>query len=1095
MQRYVRVALTLGIVMFVAGAAQAQINARLLRQPDVSATQIAFVYGGDIWIVAKEGGVAVRLSTPTGEESFPRFSPDGSLIGFTGNYDGNEDIYVIPVGGGEPVRVTHHPDEDRMLGWYPDGEAILFATGMSSEKERFSKLYRVSRNGGLPEVLPVPYGEFGAISPDGTTLAYMPLSREFRTWKRYRGGTAPEIWLFGLTDFKARNVTQNDANDSQPMWHGSTLYFLSDRGANLRANIWALDVNTGEVRQVTFFEEFDVHFPAIGPADMVFENGGRLYVMDLATETSKAVEIQVITDRASLRPRPVNVGKDVASGAISPSGKQAVLEARGEVFTLPAEHGVVRNLTRTSGIAERHPEWSPDGKSIAYFSDRSGEYELVIRPADGSGGEQVLTSLGAGYRYTPMWSPDSSKIVFIDNLQVIHLLDVATRKVTEIDHGRWMTQGPLARFSVSWSSDSRWIAYSRGLDNRQSAVFLYDTVAAESHQVTAGFVDCSGPVFDPEGKYLYYLSDRSFQPSYSAFDPTWIYANPTNLVAVPLRKDVASPLAPRNDVEGADAGDADQAEKKEENKASGDADSKTGKGSDTAQKKEPVVIDLEGFEARAVVLPPDAGNYSDLAAVKGKLLYSRHPRTGSDGESSPLLYWDLEDREEKTILDNADGFEVSADGKKLLVVAGGSFAIIDVAAAQKMDKPLATGSMEMTLVPPEEWRQIFTEAWRLERDFFYDPNMHGVDWPLMRDRYGALLDDVVSRWDLNFLIGELIGELNTSHSYRGGGDTEKAASRGVGLLGVDWELADGAYRIKRIITAAPWDTETRSPLAEPGVDVAEGDWVLAVNGVPIDVTRDPWAAFEGLAATTVVLTVNDKPTMAGAREVLIETLSSEARLRNLAWIESNRKTVEEATNGRVGYVYVPSTGIDGQTELYRMFRAQYHMDGLIVDERFNNGGQIPDRFVELLNRPLYNFWAVRSGIDPQTPAISHTGPTAMLINAWSGSGGDAFPYYFRAAGLGPLIGTRTWGGLIGYSGCPALIDGGRLTVPTFSFYNLDGVWDVEGHGVDPDIEVVDDPSLMVDGGDPQLERAIDEVMKALELHPPLRPKRPPYPVR
>ncbi len=1048
------------------------------------------MYGGDIWIVAKEGGVAQRLSTPAGEESFPRFSPDGTRIGFTGNYDGNQDIYVIPVGGGVPTRVTHHPDPDRMLGWYPEGDSILFATQMTSEKRRFSKLYRVSPDGGLPEVLPIPYGEFGSISPDGSTLAYMPLSRDFRTWKRYRGGTAPDIWLFGLTDFQARNITRDDANDSQPMWHGSTLYFLSDRGDAMRANIWALDVTTGDERQVTFFEEFDAHFPAIGPHDMVFENGGRLYVMDLETEKAEVVDVKVVTDRASLRPRPVNVGQQVASGGISPSGKQAVLEARGEVFTLPAEHGVVRNLTRSSGVAERHPEWSPDGKTIAYFSDRSGEYELTIRPADGSGGEEVLTSLGAGYRYTPMWSPDSSKIVFIDNLQVIHLLDVSTRMITEIDHGRWMTHPYLDNFSVSWSSDSRWFAYARGIGNRQNAIFLYDTASRENHQVTAGFVDCSGPVFDPGGDYLYFLSDRSFSPSYSGFnDSTWIYANPTNLVAVPLRGDVPSPLAPRNDVETPDSDD--DAEKSDDGK-----DDAKAEGADkAAEKKKPVNIDLEGFEARAVVLPPAAGNYSDLAAVAGKLLYSRYPRTGSDDESTALLYWDLEEREEKTILDNVDGYSLSANGKKLLVVAGGTFAIVDVAAGQKMDKNLAISSMEMMLAPPEEWRQIFTEAWRLERDYFYDPNMHGVDWEGMQVRYGALLDDVVSRWDLNFIIGELIGELNTSHSYRGGGDAEKAASRGVGLLGVDWELVDGAYRIKNILTAAPWDAENRSPLAESGIDVAEGDWVLAVNGVPLDVTLDPWASFEGLADATVILTVNNKPTTDGAREVLVETLSSEARLRNLAWIEANRQKVEAATDGRVGYVYVPSTGRGGQTELYRMFRAQFHKDGLIVDERFNNGGQIPDRFVELLNRPLYNFWAVRSGDDWQTPMIAHSGPMAMLINAWSGSGGDAFPYYFRAAGLGPLIGTRTWGGLIGYSGFPALIDGGRLTVPTFSFYNLEGEWDVENHGVDPDIEVVDDPSLMVDGADPQLQRAIAEVLKALETDPPLRPDRPPYPVR
>ena len=1077
------------LLLLAAVSVDAEIDARLLRQPDVSATQIAFVYAGDIWVVAKEGGVAQRLSTPAGEESFPRFSPDGSKIGFTGNYDGNSDVFVIPVGGGVPARLTHHPDTDRMLGWYPDGQSILYSTPMTSEKQRFNKLYRVPVTGGLPAVLPVPYGEFGAISPDGDTLAYMKLSRDFRTWKRYRGGTAPEIWLFGLSDHEARNLTQNGANDGQPMWHGSTLYFLSDRDGNMRSNIWAHDLATGEERQITFFEDFDIHFPAIGPDDMVFENGGRIYVMDLETEKAEAVDVQVVTDRASLRPRPVTVGEQIVGGDISPSGKRAVLEARGEVFTLPAEHGVVRNLTRTSGFAERHPAWSPDGKHIAYFSDRSGEYELTIRAADGSGDEATQTHLGPGYRYSPMWSPDSGKIVFIDNMQVIQLFDVATKKVTEIDRGLWMTHPGLANFSVSWSSDSRWIAYSRGLDNQQSAVFLYDTTASERHQATFGFVDCSNPVFDPEGKYLYYLSDRSFQPSYSAFEPTWIYANATNLMAVSLRKDVPSPLAPRNDVEGVNGGE-------DEKKEDGEGDDKDIKDADEAkEKKKPVLIDLEDFEARAVVLPPDAGNYSDLAAVKGKVIYQRHPRTGSGDESSSLVFWDLEEREEETILDNADGYALSADGKKLLVAAGDKFAIVDVSAKQKMDKALATSSMETTVVPPEEWRQLFNDAWRLERDFFYDPNMHGVDWQLMREHYGAMLGDVISRWDLNFVIGELIGEINTSHSYRGGGDVERPVRRGVGLLGVDWELADGAYRIENIVASAPWDAGVRSPLVEPGVNVNEGDWVLAVNGTTIDTNKDPWAAFEGLAGTTVLLTVNDKPSTEGAREVLVETLDSEARLRNLAWIEANRQKVDKASGGRIGYIYVPDTGRGGQTELYRMFRAQYHKDGLIIDERFNSGGQIPDRFVELLNRPYYSFWAVRSGNDWQTPAVTHAGPKAMLINAWSGSGGDAFPYYFRAAGAGPLIGTRTWGGLIGYSGVPSLIDNGRLTVPTFSFYDTDGEWAVEGYGVDPDIEVVDDPSLMLDGGDPQLDRAIAEVLTALEENPPIKPQRPAYPIR
>jgi tricorn protease len=1093
--RTVALALT---VLLAAASARAQIDARLLQQPDVSATRIAFVYGGDVWVVAKEGGLAQRLSTPRGEESFPRFSPDGSLIAFTGNYDGNQDIYVMPAEGGLPTRLTHHPAPDRMLSWYPDGRSILYATTMTSEKQRFSKLYRMPVSGGLPEALPVPYGEFGTISPDGATLAYMPLSRDFRTWKRYRGGMAPEIWLFGLEDLTARNLTRNPANDSQPMWHGSTLYFLSDRDGATRANIWAHDLETDTVRQVTSFRDFDTHFPAIGPTDMVFENGGRLYVMDLATETAEQVEVQVVTDRATLLPRVVNVGDKVVAGAISPSGKRALLEARGEVFSLPAEHGVVRNLTRSSGAAERHPSWSPDGKTIAYFSDAGGEYELTLRPADGSGGEETVTSLGAGYRYAPAWSPDSTTIVFIDSDSKLHLFEVASRTLRTIDRLPWMNHGGLTGFTASWSGDSRWLAYARMLDNRQSAVMLYDTESGARHQVTAGFVNAAQPVFDPEGKYLYYLADAAFEPSYSDFEPTWIYANATLLMAAPLRRDVPSLLAPRNDVEKA-GGEAD--EKGDEGEAAKKGKKKDAKEGDededeaAPEKPAPVVIDLEGLEARAVALPAKAGNYGRLAAVKGKVLYQRLPRTGAVDEARPLLFWDLEKREEKTILDSVDGFAVSADGAKLLVASGGSHAIVEVAPAQKIEKSLATSKMEMTVVPREEWRQLFTEAWRLERDFFYDPGMHGVDWPGMRERYGALLDDVITRWDLNFLIGELIAELNSSHSYRGGGDVETGAERGVGLLGVDWELADGAYRIAKVITAAPWDTEVRSPVAEAGVQVGQGDWVLAVNGQPIDTAKDPWAAFQGLAEQPVLLTVNDRPSLEGAREVLVETLADESRLRNLAWIEANRRKVEEATGGRVGYAYVPSTGIDGQTELYRMFRAQFDKEGFIVDERFNNGGQIPDRFVELLNRPLYNLWAVRSGEAFQTPTISHSGPKAMLINAWSGSGGDAFPYYFRAAGLGPLIGTRTWGGLIGISGAPALIDGGGVTVPTFSFYDPAGEWAVEGHGVEPDIEVVDDPSLMVNGGDPQLERAIAEVMKALEAGPPRPPKPPAYPVR
>ena len=1071
------------IVMLAADVMWGQVDARMLRYPAVSASKIAFVYAGDVWLVAKSGGIAERLSTPRGEETFPRFSPDGTVIAFSGNYDGNTDIYVVPVSGGVPKRITHHPAADRVLGWYPDGSALLYATGMTSGKDRFNQLYRVGKDGGLPKRLPVPYGEFGAVSPDGKLLAYVPISTDFRTWKRYRGGMAPDIWLFDLEKKTAKNITQNAANDSLPMWNGKTLYFLSDRDANMRANIWAYDLITGATRQVTMFAEYDVAFPSIGPSDMVFQNGDRLYLLDLASEKVSEVKVQVVTDRATLKPRQENVSKLIRNADVSPSGKRALFEARGEVFSVPAENGVILDLTGSPGVAERFPAWSPDGKTVAYFSDRSGEYELTIRPADGSGAERKVTSLGAGFRYRPTWSPDSKKLVFVDQAMRINLCDVETGKFTVVDKGLYMFEGELEGFRVSWSTDGRWFAFARDAENRNSVIFLYDCKSSTLHRVTSDFYAAFAPTFDPDGKYLYVLTNRTFKASYGELDATWIYANTTNVAAISLRKDVPSPLAPRNDVEGKD-------EKKDEKKDD--------KAKDVKKPPKPVEIDLDGFEQRLIVLLPPAGNYAELAAVTGKVLYRRVPRTGAadpEKEKSPIVSYDLEEREEKTILADADGFVPAADGKKLLTWKKDTYAIVEVKPDQKTEKTLATGDLAAVVDPVAEWRQIFNDVWRFERDFFYDPGMHGVDWNVMRMRYGKLLDDAVTRWDVNFILGELIAELSSSHTYRGGGDIEKPLERGVGLLGADFALDAGYYRIANILDGAPWDSEARSPLKMPGVNVKEGDYLLAVNHVPLDTTKDPWTVFQGLADKPVLLTVNGKPSMEGAREVLVDTIKDDYRLRNLAWINGKREWVEKASGGRIGYVYVPDTGINGQTELMRQFRGQIHKEGLIIDERFNSGGQIPDRFVELLNRPVSSYWAVRDGKDWQWPPVANAGPKVMLINGWSGSGGDCFPLFFKQAGAGPLIGTRTWGGLIGMSGSPTLVDGGYVTVPTFGIYSTEGKWIVEGHGVDPDIEVVDDPARMADGGDPQLERAIEEVMKSLAAHPPRPPAKPVYPVR
>jgi len=1079
-------ALVAGLALGAAAPLAAQVDARMLRQPDVSATRIAFVYAGDIWVAPKEGGMAQRLSSPRGEESFPRFSPDGSRLAFTANYDGNEDVYVVPSAGGTPARVTHHPMTDRILDWYPEGDRLLYASSMESGRQRYNQFYATAASGGMPEKLPIPYGEFGALSEDGRWLAYTPKARDFRSWKRYRGGWAPDVWLFDLQTMESRNITDDPANDGQPMWHGQTVYFLSDRGPEQRYNIWKYDVGSGRMEQVTSFRDEDIHFPAIGPEDLVFEAGGRLYLLDLDTDEYREVEIDVVTDRASLKPRLEAVGRRIASGAISPAGVRAVFEARGELFTVPAEHGPVRQITRTPGSAERTPTWSPDGRWLAYFSDRSGEYELTIQAADGSGEPETLTSMGPGFRYAPQWSPDSRRLAFIDQAMRIQVFDRETGSLSRVDQALWMFHGSLSGFRVSWSPDGRWLAYSRGLENRNGAIFLYDTRSGERHQATSGFYSDSWPAFDPEGKYLYFLSGRAFEPEYSDVDGTWIYPNTTNVVAVALRADVPSPLAPRNDEEDAEGSDDEAPED--------DAAGEPGQEGAASEDEDvpDVDIDLEGFESRLVVLPPEPGNYTDLYAAKGKVAYRRLPRTGSSDDESPLVYWDLAEREEQTVLDDVDDYVLAAKAEKALVRVEDRTAIIDLKPAQKIDTPLRVAEMRMMVDPAAEWRQIFNDVWRFQRDYFYDPNMHGVDWVQMRERYGRMLDDAVTRWDVNFVIGELIAELNASHTYRGGGDTESAESRGVGLLGVDWSLENGAYRIAGIIDGAPWDSEARSPLRAPGVEVSEGDYVLAVNGRPLDPTRDPWAAFEGLAEETVALTVNDAPTMDGAREVVVETLEDETRLRHLAWIDANRRRVLEASAGRVGYVYVPDTGQGGQTELMRQFAGQMHMPALVIDERWNSGGQIPDRFVELLDREPLAFWAVRDGQDWKWPPIAHFGPKVMLINGWSGSGGDAFPDYFRKAEVGPLIGTRTWGGLIGISGAPGLIDGGSVTVPTFRMYHPDGTWFAEGHGVDPDIEVQEDPTALAGGTDPQLERATMEALRLLEVTPPWEMRRPAY---
>ncbi len=1238
-------------------ASEVDLASGLCRYPDVSKTEIVFVYANDLWIAPKQGGTARPLASPRGFEGSPRFSPDGKSIAFRGNYDQGLDLYTISSQGGIPQRVTHHPTVEGLCDWTPDGAGLIFMASGIDGLSRAAKLYSVPASGGLPTMLPVPYGANGSLDKTGEWLAYTPHSTDNRTWKRYRGGMATDVWLFNVKTGESRRITDWEGTDTLPMWHGRTVYYLSDEGAAEAhvLNIWSYDIDSGARRQVTRFKEHDVKWPAIGPDDgtggeIVLQHGDNIYLLDLKTNAARVVEITVPGDRQSLRPTIVDAAENIQGSSISPSGKRVAVVARGDIWTAPAENGTPRNLTRTDGVFERSATWSPDGKTIAFFSDATGEYELYTIPADGTGEPRQITAPREGreqcFRTDIVWSPDSKSVVLQDkagNIELVKLEDGATVS---------LDKNPSAPrvAPISFSNDSRWIAWSRSCDETElDAIYLYDTKAADAAQartmVTSGFYSDSNPTFDRKGDWLAFTSRRNFSPRYSEFDTTWIYDNSQVLMAVPLKKDFKLPWLPTSDEEGqkdepkkddakpagaeggapaagAPAGgpaegrrrrrtDAEAAERlaaeitaaQDERKddapaasgASGtwncvvridnapvavklvltdtdgtvtgtatsimgsadltgtydaatgalklsgsangaafeldlkvEGDSITGTASTVGEdgaamkidfsgtrvpakqdgdaekkdetkdakkdEKKEVVIDLEGFEARAVQLPAAAGSFGSLGFNdRNELIYGR------DGSVRILDLTDRNPSEKSGVAGTR--FEVSADGKKLLLGGRGGASIAGSGAGATA-KPIVTSPMLVTVDPRAERRQILVDAWRIFRDYFYEAGMHGVDWPAIRVKYEAMLPAVVTREDLNYLIAEMISELNAGHAYlQGQGDVETAPSRAVGMLGVEFAPAfndDGspaqAWKLARFKAGAAFDHTARSPLAAQGLGVAEGDYLLAVNGVDIDPTRDPWSAFLGLADRSVVLTVSKKPVRdADARDVVVTTMASEDSLNYRDWVESKRRRVEELSGGRIGYIYVPNTGVDGQTELVRQFYGQRMKPALLIDERWNGGGQIPTRFIELLNRPVTNYWARRDARDGAWPPDGHRGPKAMLVNGLAGSGGDMFPWLFQHNKLGPVIGTRTWGGLIGISGNPSLLDGGTIAVPTFGFYETDGTWGVEGHGIDPDIEVIDDPAKMKDGGDPQLEKAVELLLKELETNaykPVPEPKGP-----
>ncbi len=1073
--------------------ANAQVDARMLRSPDVSETHITFVYAGDIWVVTKEGGMAQRLSSPLGEESKPRFSPDGSKIAYSAMYDGNPEIYVIPTMGGSPERITYHPMLDGLVDWYPDSQHLLISSSRESGRQRYRQFYQISSKGGLAEKLPVPYGENGSLSADMVKIAYTPEGEAKLNWKRYEGGNAPDIWIFDLNSRESKNISDHPASDADPMWQGDKIYFLSDRGEEKRQNIWVYNTGDATLRQITEFKESDIYYPSIGPKDLVFQSDGKLYLLNLETEESIEVKVSISTDLASVQPRLRKVSDNIQSWNISPDGKRALFEARGDVFTVPAEHGYIRNLTRTSGIAERFPAWSPDGKNVAYWSDRSGEYELCLRSGDGSGEEKKLTTLGAGFRYQLYWSPDSKKLVYMDNTQTFRIYDVDQNVLTDVDRCPYLAHYSMASFRISWSDDSEWLAYTKQVPNRNSAIFLYHVKDRAIHQVTSGYYEDFLPEFDPEGKYLYFMTNRSFSSISSDLDQTWIYPNATQIVAASLRADVPSPLAARNDeVEIKTEEEKDIKEDDDQKDEGKKDDKKNEEEEDETKEKESLKIDLDGFESRVVVLPMKPGNYNNLNALKGQILFTRYPRSGTANGKSAIISYNLKDREEKTIMEDAGRYALSADRKKIMVAQKRNFGIVDPKPNQKIKTNLRTNELEAMIDPRAEWHQILVEVWRKYRDYFYDERMHEVDWNEIRAKYDALVDQCLTRWDLNVVLKEMVGELNSSHTYIYGPPHERPPSQRFGMLGVNWKLDNGAFMIDHIVDGGDWDSEERSPLTVTGMKVNKGDYVLAVNGIPLDAEKEPWAAFQGLADRTVELTVNDKPSMEGSRKVILKTMSTETRLRNLQWMEENRKYVEEKSGGKIGYIYMPNTGTLGQLQLVRQFYAQLDKEGIIVDERFNSGGQLSDRFLELLTRPRIGYIYSRNGDLEDWPAKANYGPKALLINGFSGSGGDALPWAFKELKAGPIVGTRTLGALIGPTTGHSVIDGGGHTVPHGRLMYNDGRWFDEGHGVEPDYKVVADPTKLANGIDPQMDKAIELILTELEQDPPKKMEPPPF---
>ncbi|HWC95745.1 MAG TPA: PDZ domain-containing protein [Candidatus Sulfopaludibacter sp.] len=1083
----------------------------LLQKPAMNKTEIVFSYAGDLWSVSRQGGVAQRLTTGQGNESDAAFSPDGSTIAFSGEYDGNVDVFTVPVTGGIPKRITYHPSADRVVGWTNDGKHILLRSNRDAFS-RYTQLYTVPAEGGLPSLLPLPMAYTGSYSADGKRLAYQPLDggqfanegANFVSWRRYRGGRASYIWVVNFADLSYVKIPRTDSNDFDPMWIGDKIYFLSDR--NGPVTLFSYDPQSKQVAKLLDNTARDIISASAGPGGIIYEQFGQIHIYDLATAKEHPVSVEITADLTEVRPHFQNVAREIREASISPTGMRAVFEAHGEILTAPAEKGDVRNLSNSPGVMDRSPAWSGDGKSIAYFSDESGEYALHIKPQSGEGEARKIPLAGkSAFYFNPKWSPDSKYVAFADNQLNVWNVDVASGKAAKVDSD-YFYEGPV---EFTWSGDSKWISYSRTLPNRLHAIFVYSLDTQKSTQVTDGMSDARHPAFDRDGQYLYFTASTNYGPSSSGLDMTsdQFEVNSSIYLAV-LPNNAASPLAPESDEEGNPV---------PESAAGGGRGGRGGNGAGAAANTppKPVRIDFEKLQQRIIALPLPARSYSSLTAGKPGMLYiveAGAPGGRGGGGGATLVKYDLKARKQDTLATGVMSFDLSANGDKMLLrmagagggrggrgAAGGAPAAPQfvIAAANAPVKPgegaLRLADVEVNVDPIAEWKQMYHEVWRIERSYFYDPNLHGVNVADSEKQYEKYLDSLGSRADLNYIIHDMISEITVGHLRGGGGNLPLAKTVQGGLLGADFEVADGKYRIKRIYSGESWNPQIQGPLAAPGLNISAGDYLLAVNGQELSANEDISRLLENTAGKHVTVKIAANASGSGAREVTVIPVANETALRNQAWVEDNRRKVDELSGGKLGYVYMPDTAQGGLTNFNRYYFAQVDKPGAIIDDRYNSGGQAADYVIDVMNRPLEGWWSPRYGAIYRTPAAAVLGPKVMITNEFAGSGGDMMPWMFHHTKTGTLVGKRTWGGLVGLSAYPTLMDGGTVTSPNYGFFNPDGQWDVENKGTSPDIEVEMDPKAVHEGHDPQLEKAVQVALQQLKEHPVPEPHRPTFP--